>query len=108
VRAGLARIEPLVCAAGEDEETRARKTQFVAFAILVTPAAVIWAATYYAFGEPRTALIPFTYAILTTIDIALFLRLRRFGFFRQTQQAMILVLPFALQTALGGFVGSAR
>jgi signal transduction histidine kinase len=106
LRAALAPIERYVCAAGEDEETRARKTQFVAFAMLVAPAAAIWAVMYYAFGEPRTALIPLTYVILTAIDIALFLRIRRFEFFRQTQQAMILLLPFALQTALGGFVGS--
>ena len=106
LRSALAPIERLVCLAGEDEEARARKTQFVAFAILVAPAAIIWAVVYYAFGEPQTALIPFTYAILTALDIALFLRIRRFEFFRQTQQVMILLLPFALQTALGGFVGS--
>jgi hypothetical protein len=38
-RAVFAPIQRLVCAAGDDEETRARKTQFVAFAILVTPLA---------------------------------------------------------------------
>src|SRR6185295_3214997 len=78
IRPALAPLERLVCAAGEDEETRARKTQFVAFAILVSPAAIIWAAIYYSFGEPRTALIPFTYAVLTALDILLFVRFRRF------------------------------
>jgi signal transduction histidine kinase len=102
----LARIERVACAPGEDQEARARKAQFTAFAILVTPAGVLWGAMYYGFGESRTALIPLAYPVLTALNIALFLRPSRFEVFRQTQQAMILVMPFALQTALGGFVGS--
>lgn len=102
----LARSERIACAPGDDEESRARKTQFVAFAILIVPAAVIWAVMYYVGGEPRTGLIPLTYTLLTAGDLLILRRTHRFEFFRQTQQGMILLLPFALQTALGGFVGS--
>ncbi len=99
-------VEPLVCAPGDDEETRRRHVQLVTASVLVTPAGLVWAALYFAYGEPAVALIPIAYSVLTVLDVLVLMRLRRFGLFRQVQQTLILVLPVALQVALGGVVGS--
>ncbi|MGE5347536.1 MAG: hypothetical protein ACM3JH_16400, partial [Acidithiobacillales bacterium] len=99
-------MERRLCAPGDDEETRHRKVQFTVASILVAPAGLLWGALYFAYGERAVAAIPVTYAALTFLDLLVLLRLRRFELFRKTQQLLILVLPFALQLALGGFVGS--
>ncbi len=99
-------VERLVYRSGDDEETRLRKVQFVIASILVIPAGLIWGALYFAFGEGTVAAIPISYAVFTLLDFLLLYRLRRYELFRRIQQLLILVLPFALQVALGGFVGS--
>jgi len=98
-------LERVVCAPGDDEETRHRKVQFTLASVLVTPAGAVWAAIYFAYGERTVALFPAAYAVLTLLDFAVLLRLRRYELFRLVQQALILVLPAALQAGLGGFVG---
>jgi signal transduction histidine kinase len=99
-------VERLVYAPGDDEETRHRKLQFTIASILVAPAGLIWGALYFAFGERSVAAIPTAYPVLTLVDLLLLLRLRRYELYRHIQLLLILVLPFALQLALGGFVGS--
>ena len=99
-------VERLVYAPGDDEETRRRKVQFTIASILVAPAGLIWGVLYFAYGERTVAVIPTAYPVLTALDLLILTRLRRFQVYRQTQQFLILVLPFALQLGLGGFVGS--
>jgi signal transduction histidine kinase len=99
-------LEPYLCAPGDDLETRQRKLQFAFASLGVIPAGLIWGALYFAFGEHAAASIPTAYSVLTVLDFVLLLKFRRFELFRRVQQFLILVLPFALQLALGGFVGS--
>lgn len=99
-------VERLLYAPGDDEETRRRKVQFTIASILVAPAGLVWGALYFFYGERTVAAIPLAYSVLTLLDFLILLRLRRFELFRQIQQLLILVLPFALQLALGGLVGS--
>jgi signal transduction histidine kinase len=102
------RIQQAACSPGDDEEAMARKVLFVVAATLVVPAGLIWGVLYFAYGERTAALIPLAYCVLSPVDLAILLRTRRYEFYRLTQMAMILVLPFALQLALGGWVdGSA-
>jgi signal transduction histidine kinase len=98
-------LERLVCDAGDDEETRQRKLLLTAAAVLVIPAGLLWGALYLAYGERLAAVFPITYSALTVVDVLLLVRLRHFELFRVSQQALILVLPIALQATLGGFVG---
>jgi len=93
-------------APGDDEETRRRKVQFTIASILVAPAGLVWGVLYFLFGERTVAAIPVAYPFLTGLDLLILFRLRRFELYRQCQQVLILVLPFALQLGLGGFVGS--
>ncbi len=99
-------VERLVCLPCDAEETRNRKVQLTIASVLVVPAGVIWSALYFAYGERAVAAIPLVYSVLTLLDLFLLIRLRRYELFRYTEQALILLLPFALQIALGGFVGS--
>ncbi len=99
-------LEPFLCLSGEDLETRQRKTQFTLASLLVIPAGLLWGAIYFFFGERTASVFPTSYAVLSLLDFLLLLKLKRFELFRRVQQLLILVLPFALQLALGGFVGS--
>src|SRR5512143_3643463 len=99
-------IERRLGAAGDDEETRHRKVQLVSACILVMPAGLFWGALYLAYGEPAAAAIPIAYSVVTLVDLFILFRLRHYERFRLTQQALMLVLPFALQLTLGGIVGS--
>src|SRR5512143_2382619 len=106
VTTSLGWLERISYSPGDDEETRRRKVQFTLASILVIPAGLVWGALYFGYGERTVAAIPAAYSVLTLLDLLVLSRLRRYELFRQTQQFLILILPFALQLALGGFVGS--
>jgi class 3 adenylate cyclase len=92
----------------DDEDLRLRKLLAVSTALMVTPAAVLWGAIYWWFDQPRAALMPWTYAVISALGIALFAMNRNYVLFVSTQFVAFLVLPFALMWALGGFItGSA-
>jgi signal transduction histidine kinase len=99
-------IEELACDPADGEEQRIQKKLFTAAVLLMIPDSIAWAAVYLAFGEPGPAAIPFSYAVLTAFNLVYLARTRRYRHFRIVEQLSILVLPFSLQLALGGFVGS--
>ena len=66
--------------------------------------AFVWVATYAALG--LWAAIPFAYQVASAISIYTFARTRRYRLFRTSQLWMSLLLPFALQWSLGGFMTS--
>ena len=87
-------------------ELALQKRVLVAVASLVAMAGVLWGAIYFSFDEAGAGAIPMGYSILSMISLGLFALTRRYVLFRTTQLLLILVLPFALQLALGGFVAS--
>jgi guanylate cyclase len=89
---------------GDGDEVRRKKRYLVASAVLVLPAGVIWGLMYVAFGEPVAGAIPIGYSIASAISVLAFARTRGFQAFRTFQLLFILLLPFLLQIALGGFV----
>ena len=50
--------------------------------------------------------IPLAYTVLSLLSIVMFTVTRRYDLFRFIQLSLMLVLPFALMVALGGFVPS--
>lgn len=87
---------------------RLQKTLLLAFTAVSIIAGFLWGALYLAFDEPLAAAIPLGYAVLSLISVALFQMLRHYVLFRFTQLLLILLLPFLLMIALGGFInGSA-
>jgi hypothetical protein len=102
----LDRLAAVGALPGDDDSERLRKGALLLMACLITPLSSIWVITYLALGLWVSAAIPFTYQVVSAAGIAHFLRTKRFRFFRRSQLALILVLPFVLQWSLGGFVES--
>jgi adenylate cyclase len=89
---------------GRDEALR--KETLVLAAVLITALSVVWVAAYSLLGLYLSAAIPLTYQIVSVINLMVFAKTRRYRFFRACELGLSLVLPFALQLSLGGFVPS--
>jgi guanylate cyclase len=74
--------------------------------LLFIPVGFAWGLVYFWFGEPGSALIPFTYSALLSVAFSYFLIFRKGPFFTWLHPGLVLLLPFFLQLALGGFVYS--
>jgi guanylate cyclase len=95
---------------GDDDapDVALQKQLLVTICAQLAVLAFVWGLVYIAFGEPLAGAIPFGYSLLSFASLAVFVATGRFGPYRATQLGLILVLPFLLQLALGGFVpGSA-
>jgi signal transduction histidine kinase/CheY-like chemotaxis protein len=88
----------------DDEELRLQKTLLILCSIPFIIAGIIWGILYLYFGENEAAIIPFAYSLTSFISLVFFGLTRRFGIFRFSQLCLILLLPFALMSTLGGFV----
>jgi class 3 adenylate cyclase len=91
---------------GETEEARLRRVLLVAVALAISVLAIFWGLVYIAFGEPLAGAIPLSYTVLSLLSIVVFTVTRRYEVFRFTQLSLMLILPFVLMVALGGFVPS--
>ena len=93
---------------GDTEDQRLQKSILVLSCIPFMIAGFIWGLMYIAFGEASAGLIPFCYAVFSFFSLVHFGITKSFSLFRFNQLLLILILPFALMTMLGGFVqGSA-
>jgi adenylate cyclase len=90
----------------DSEELRVRKAVLVLSSTLMAGLAFVWVVTYAALGLWVSAAIPFAYQVASAVSIYAFARTRRYRLFRTSQLWMSLLLPFALQWSLGGFVAS--
>jgi len=107
-----ARVVNLVARIGDDPadtlEIRIQKRVLVAVSTVVGIIALLWGALYFVFDERLAASIPWTYALGVGVSLLGFVVTGRYRAFRFTQLFLILLLPFMLQLALGGFAdGSA-
>ncbi len=92
----------------DDDDIRLQKSLLTVCAIPFAFAGALWAVTYILLGELLAGIIPLFYAIISMLSIVHFGLTRRYHFFRFSQLTLILLLPFLLMMALGGFVsGSA-
>src|SRR6266511_4198651 len=89
---------------GPDEALR--KETLVLSAGLITALAVGWVVTYSWLGLYVAAAIPFSYQVISVINLSIFAKTKRYRFFRASELGLTLVLPFLLQLSLGGFVPS--
>lgn len=102
----VARIQNAVSVRGDSADQKQQKTLLVAFSLLILPAGIIWGAIYLAFDEPLAAIIPLAYSVLSLASTLLFLWTKKYELYRVTQLVLILLAPFLLMLALGGFIGS--
>jgi adenylate cyclase len=92
----------------DDDDIRLQKSLLVICAFPFMVAGVAWGLLYVFFSEPLAGAIPLSYSIISMLSIINFGRTRQYRFFRFSQLTLILLLPFFLMAALGGFVnGSA-
>lgn len=92
----------------DDDDIRLQKALLVVCAIPFIFAGAAWGVMYILFNEPLAGAIPLTYSIISLFTTINFGWTHQYRFFRFSQLALILLLPFFLMMALGGFVnGSA-
>lgn len=93
---------------GEDPsdsiELRSQKQVLVLVSVLVAFLSIMWGAVYWMLGEHLAATIPWTYTASVGVSLLFFAATARYYAFRSIQLLLILLLPFLLQLALGGFV----
>lgn len=102
----ITRIQDAVSVQDDSDDIRQQKSLLVAFSLLVLPAGIIWGAIYLVFDEPFAASIPLAYSVLSLTSTLLFVWNKKFEMYRVIQLGLILLAPFLLMLALGGFVGS--
>src|SRR3989441_8099205 len=102
----LALFATIGATSGETEDERLRRVLLVGMALAISVLAIFWGLMYIVFGEPLGGAIPLAYTVLSLLSIVMFTVIRRYDIFRFTQLSLMLVLPFALMVALGGFVPS--
>jgi guanylate cyclase len=105
-RSLLARIGSIGCRPSDSDELRLRKQTLVLSTVTVAILATAWWATYLALGRPVAAAIPMTYQVVALVGLAAFAYSGAFRPFRMVILGLMLVLPFVLQWALGGFVSA--
>ncbi|MEN8168280.1 MAG: adenylate/guanylate cyclase domain-containing protein [Pseudomonadota bacterium] len=91
---------------GDSEDARLQKTLLVGASLMFILAGLLWGGIYIAFDEPLAGAVPISYALFSSLSILLFGLTHRYRLFRFSQLLLILLLPFLLQLALGGFVNS--
>jgi guanylate cyclase len=108
----IQQVLPSVARIGSDpndeDDIRLQKSLLVICAFPFMVAGVAWGLMYILFNEPVAGAIPLAYSFISLLSIIYFGRTRKYQFFRFSQLTLILLLPFLLMVALGGFVnGSA-
>ncbi len=88
------------------EEVRLQKALLVAGSLMFIIAGSLWGILYISLDEPAAGAIPISYAIISLLSIVVFGLTRRYRFFQFSQLTLILLLPFILMIALGGFINS--
>jgi class 3 adenylate cyclase len=100
------RIAAIGATPGETEDERVRRSTLVLATVIVAFLAPSWVITYAALGLWLSAAIPFAYMLVTLSSLAMLGWTRRYRFFRTSELALSLALPFLLQWSLGGFEAS--
>ena len=90
----------------DSPELQARQRVLVLSATLMAVLSFVWVGTYAALGLWVSAAIPFAFQVVTGVSLVAASRTGRYALLRESQLAMSLALPFALQWSLGGFEAS--
>lgn len=87
-------------------ELRRRKRFLVGFTLGLMAVDPPWSAIYLAHGEPLAAIVPMLYPPLALANLTIFARGRHIVRLAAAQSLVILVLPFLVHVALGGYRSS--
>ena len=106
MRALLTRIGASADQPIDDAETCLRHKFLIFAALLMSSGGLLWGIMCLALGLYWPSLVPFGYTIITTFNLLFLSRTKNFAVSRFIQMSASLLLPFALQWALGGFLSS--
>lgn len=90
----------------DPDDVKLKKSSLLVMSGPFMLAGLVWGLLYFANGLIIPGSIPFYYGILSLISIIIFSFTKKYKVFRNSQLFLILILPFALQISLGGFVPS--
>jgi guanylate cyclase len=106
----IQQILPVVARIGADpddsDELRLQKTLLTLGSFMFILAGALWGILYFSFGEFIAGFIPIGYVIISCLSMVIYHVTRRYRLFLFTQLLLILILPFLLMIALGGFIKS--
>ena len=90
-------------AAADTNEVALQKRLAVALCAGTLPLTTLWSVIYLLMDAPLAAVAPVFYTLFTLANTALFAWTRNLEFYRFTQLLVILILPWLVTIALGGF-----
>ena len=88
----------------DSEELRLQKTLLIFATGLISFASMFWLFIYWQLGPQISSTIPFVFQLLLIANLAFYLKTLNFEFFRQTQLALFLFMPFVAQWSMGNFI----
>lgn len=89
--------------ATDTNETALQKRLTVVLCAGTLPLTALWSVIYLQMHVPLAAAIPAFYTLVTPVNTAFFAWTRNLEFYRFSQLLLILILPWLLTIALGGF-----
>jgi len=92
-------IEP-----SDGEDLRLNKALLVFATGLISIASMLWLALYWAMGPQLSSTYPLIFQFLLATNVLLYIKTRNFDFFRLSQLALFLFVPFAIQWSIGNFI----
>jgi adenylate cyclase len=98
-----ARVGRIGAAPVDSNETALQRRLAVVLCAGTLPFTVLWSGIYLLAGVPTAAAIPAFYSVFTLVNTAFFARTRNLRAYRFTQLLLILILPWLVTIALGGF-----
>lgn len=106
VRTLITTFESIGSDPNDGSDTALQKRLLVGLSGLVSILGAFWGLAYIALDEPLAGSIPLSYSVLSSLSIVVFAITNRYILFRASQLTLIVLLPFILMVALGGFVNS--
>ena len=91
---------------GDSEELRLNKSLLMLATGLVSTAIMVWVAIYSILGPYISSSTPLAFQLLLVGNLLLYIKLRDFNFFRITQLALFLFLPFVAQWTGGTIIST--
>jgi adenylate cyclase len=98
-----ARVGRIGAAATDTNETALQKSLAVVLSAGTVPLTALWSAIYLLVHVPFAAAVPAFYSVFTVVNTAFFAWRRNLEIYRFTQLLLILILPWLVTLALGGF-----
>jgi hypothetical protein len=102
----ISRLTSAGVRADDSVDVRLQKAVLTLAAVIVSALATYWVTMYLLLGLRLAALFPFTYQVVSVAGLIHLFRTKDARFIRPSQLTMYLLLPFAVQWSLGGFVNS--